>query len=396
MLEYLINFAGHLGHWGYLVIFLVVVLECQALLGLVMPGESLVLAGGFFASQGLFDPLLLVIVISSAAIIGDSIGYELGRRLGRDWLLKHGKRFGLCQEYLNRVDLFFERHGGKAVFTGHFLHLLRSMMPFVAGDCRMRYQKFFVFNALGCIVWSSMFVSLGYLAGESWRVAANWVGVAGEIIGGTLLLAITLVWLWRLLRRHENNIKQRWRGISQHPHLVILRWRCAPHLEFLRNRLLRHNYPGLYLLTGVLLIFGASWLFGGIVQNVLAGDPLTIIDWKVAVWFHEHRTTGWTAAMQFVTGLASTTWVTAVATATMLVLLRKRCWYRSMTLVLVLPCGMVLDALHNTAFHRHLLAIEDSFLIFHGYSFPNGHTLAATLLYGLLAVFAVITVEARR
>ena len=115
MLDYLINVVSHLGHWGYLVIFIVVVLECQALLGLVMPGESLVLLGGFFAEQGLLNLGDLIFVISTAAILGDSIGYELGRHLGSGWLLKHGVRFGLRQAHLDRVDGIFVCHGGKSL-----------------------------------------------------------------------------------------------------------------------------------------------------------------------------------------------------------------------------------------------------------------------------------------
>ena len=90
MLDRLITIAGQLGHWGYLVIFFGVVLECQVILGLIMPGESLVLAGGFFAEQGLLHPGVLIVVISIAAILGDSIGYEMGRHLGQGWLLKQG------------------------------------------------------------------------------------------------------------------------------------------------------------------------------------------------------------------------------------------------------------------------------------------------------------------
>jgi len=97
MLDYLISFVGRLGHWGYLVIFLIVALECQPLLGLVMPGESLVLVGGFFAGQGLLDPGVLIFVISIAAILGDSISYELGRYLGRGWLLKRGDVLGCAR-----------------------------------------------------------------------------------------------------------------------------------------------------------------------------------------------------------------------------------------------------------------------------------------------------------
>jgi len=396
MLDYLINIVGHLGHWGYLVIFFVVALECQALLGLFMPGESLVLVGGFLAEQGVLDPGILIIVISIAATIGDSIGYELGRHLGREWLLKHVGHFGMRKEHLDRVDGFFARHGGKAVFASHFLHLLRSLMPFVAGDRRMRYPKFLLFNAMGCIVWANAFVLLGYLAGASWRVAAKWVGVASEIVGGALLLFIVLIWFWRWLGRHEDDVKRRWHAVTQHPRMVALRRRFAPQLEFLLDRLSPHGYMGLHLTVGVLFIIGASWLFGGIAQDVVAGDPLTVVDKNVAQWFHERRTTGLTAAMQLISGLASLIWVTGVATVSVLVLWWKRCWYRLLALGLVLPCGMVLDYLLKIVFHRQRPSFEDLFLTFHGYSFPSGHTMAATLLYGLLAAFAVIALKTWR
>jgi undecaprenyl-diphosphatase len=103
MLDHLVTFAGNLGGWGYFVIFILVALECQVLLGLVMPGESLVLLSGFLAGQGLLKLGILIFVVSLAAVIGDSIGYELGRRLGRGWLLTHGGRFGLRQ---GRLPIF--------------------------------------------------------------------------------------------------------------------------------------------------------------------------------------------------------------------------------------------------------------------------------------------------
>ena len=364
MLDYLINVVSHLGHWGYLVIFIVVVLECQALLGLVMPGESLVLLGGFFAEQGLLNLGDLIFVISTAAILGDSIGYELGRHLGSGWLLKHGVRFGLRQAHLDRVDGIFVCHGGKAVFGSHFLHLLRALMPFVAGVHRMRYLKFLLFNAAGCIVWTTVFVSIGYLAGASWHVAAKWIGRASEIVGFALLLVIALGWLWRWLARHEADVKRR--------------------------------YLVLHLTLGILIIVGASWLFGGIAQDVVAGDPLTIIDKNVTAWFHERQTPELTTAMELVTGLASTAWVTGVGIVCALVLWRKRLWYGLLALVLVLPGGMVLNFFLKIAFHRQRPSFTDSLLIFNGYSFPSGHTMAATLLYGLLAVFAGTALKAWR
>ncbi len=396
MLNYLIHIAGQLGHWGYLVIFVIVVLECQVLLGLVMPGESLVLLGGFFAEQGLLDPGDLIFVISIAAILGDSIGYELGRHLGPGWLLKHGARLGLRQAHLDRVDSAFVRHGGKAVFGSHFLHLLRALMPFVAGVHRMRYLKFLLFNAAGCIVWASVFVSIGYLAGASWQVAAKWIGRASEIFGGALLLVIVLGWLWRWLGRHELDVKQRWQALAEHPRALALRRRFAPQLEFISNRLSPRGDLGLHLTLGVLFILGASWLFGGIAQDVLAGDPLTVIDRSVAAWFHERQTPGLTTAMELITRLASTPWVTGVGIVCALVLWHKHCWYRLLDLLLVIPGGMALNWLLKISFHRQRPSFTDSLLIFNGYSFPSGHTMAATLLYGLLAVFAVMALQAWR
>jgi membrane protein DedA with SNARE-associated domain/membrane-associated phospholipid phosphatase len=393
MFDLLVNFIGNLDHWGYLVIFLVVALECQAVLGLVMPGESLVLMGGFFAEQGVFELPVLIMVISLAAVVGDSIGFQLGRKLGRGWLAQYGARFGLRHEHLDRVDGFFVKHGGEAVFSSHFLHLLRSLMPFIAGSRRMPYLKFLSFNAAGCIVWASMFTVLGYLAGKSWRIAAKWIGGASEIVGAVLVLLILVILIWRHLERHENDVKRRWQAVTNHPHTAALRRGFAPQLEFLLARLSPRGFLGLHLTSGILILIGASWLFGGIAQDVVAGDQLTIIDKNLALWFHRSQTSGLTTMMQIVSSLASTRWVTGLALAIGLFLCWKQYWYRLLALLLVLPCGMILNVLLKITFHRQRPSFADSYLIFHGYSFPSGHTMAATLLYGLLAVFAVIAIK---
>ena len=161
----------------------------------------------------------------------------------------------------------------------------------------------------------------------------------------------------------------------------------------MRARLSPHGYLGLHLTVGVLLLCGASWLFGGIAQDVVAGDPLTVIDARVASWFHERRTPGMTIAMQFVSSLASATWVTSVALLTALALFWKRYWYRLLALVLVIPVGMAVDFFLKITFRRQRPSFTDSFLIFDGYSFPSGHTMAAMLLYGLLAAFVVVELE---
>ncbi len=211
-----------------------------------------------------------------------------------------------------------------------------------------------------------------------------------------LLLAIALGWLWYWLGWHEADVRRCWQAFVQHPRAAALRRSVASQLEPLLDRLSPQGYLGLHLTIGILLLVGASWLFGGIAEDVVTGDPLTVFDRSVAAWFHERRTSALTTTMQLVTGLASTLWVTGITLVAALILWWKRCWHRLLALVLVVPGGMAVAFLLKIAFHRQRPDFADSFLVFDGYSFPSGHTMAATLLYGLLAAYAVISLKAWR
>jgi len=197
VLQYILDLVARLGHWSYVVIFLVAALECAAFVGLLVPGESLMLATGFFAQQGLLDLDAVIVVGTLGAIVGDNIGYQLGCRLGREWLLRHGARFGLKPERLDKAEAFFARHGPKAVFFGRFVGFARALVPFVAGASRMRYRQFIVYNAIGAVLWTLGCVLLGYFLGASWQVAEQWISRTGLIIGGLLAVAIIGIWIRR-------------------------------------------------------------------------------------------------------------------------------------------------------------------------------------------------------
>jgi undecaprenyl-diphosphatase len=92
----------------------------------------------------------------------------------------------------------------------------------------MRYWRFLIFNAVGCIVWAATFITLGYFVGASWQVAAKWVGRASEIIGGALLLTIALGWLWHWMVRHEADVNRYCRAVAEHPRVLAMRRRFAP------------------------------------------------------------------------------------------------------------------------------------------------------------------------
>jgi len=196
VLDSLLATVSRLGHWSYLLIGLGATLESAAFVGLLVPGETLVIFSGFLAAQGLLELGDLIVVVTAGAILGDSIGYELGRRLGRPWLLRSGHWVGVRAEHMARVDSFFARHGGKTVFFGRFIGFLRALAPFVAGSSGMPYRQFLPYNVLGGLLWSMLCVTLGYVCGASWQVAERWIGRIGTLAGGALLLLMALAW-WR-------------------------------------------------------------------------------------------------------------------------------------------------------------------------------------------------------
>jgi membrane protein DedA with SNARE-associated domain len=200
MLQYLLDLVARLGHWSYLIVFLAAALECAAFAGLLVPGESLVLASGFFAHEGVLELDAVMAAVAIGAIVGDNIGYQLGLRLGREWLLRHGKRVGITAARLQRAEAFFTRHGPKAVFLGRFVGFARALVPFVAGASRMPYRRFLIADALGAVLWTVGFVLLGYGLGASWRVAERWIGRSSMLLAGIIAIAGLALWL---RRRHK-------------------------------------------------------------------------------------------------------------------------------------------------------------------------------------------------
>jgi membrane protein DedA with SNARE-associated domain len=203
VLQYLLDLVTRLGDWSYLIIFGAAMLECAAFAGLLVPGESVVLASGFFAHQGILELDALIAAVALGAVAGDNIGYLLGARLGREWLLKRGSRFGLRKKRLAQVEAFFQRQGPRAVFIGRFIGFARALVPFVAGASRMPYRRFVVADALGAGLWTVTFVALGYGLGASWQVAEKWISRSGLVLGAILLLGAALFWVRRRRRRAE-------------------------------------------------------------------------------------------------------------------------------------------------------------------------------------------------
>jgi membrane-associated phospholipid phosphatase len=153
----------------------------------------------------------------------------------------------------------------------------------------------------------------------------------------------------------------------------------------LSDRLSPHGSLGLQLAAGALALTGFAWLFGGIAEDVVNGDPLTLLDVQLAQWFNAHATPAFTRAMVLVSDLNDVLAVSVMAAFTAIVLAWRRAWSWLVVLVLAVPGGMLINVLMKFAFHRARPTFDHPLLVLTSYSFPSGHVAGATLFYGFLA-----------
>lgn len=182
------------------VIGVLVFAEAAFFLGFVLPGETAVLMGGFLASTGHLPLLPLAVTAVLAAVAGDSVGYEVGRRFGTRLLATRPLR--AQQHRVDRAQAFLAGRGASAIFVARSTAFLRAVTPGLAGLSRMRYRRFFAFNALGGLVWGVGAALLGYFAGSSFLQVAQWMGRSGAIIVGVLVVVGILLWRRSRSRRH--------------------------------------------------------------------------------------------------------------------------------------------------------------------------------------------------
>ena len=158
----------------YALVAAVVFVEDALFVGFVVPGETAAVLGGVAAGLGHASLPVMMVTVVAAAIVGDSVGYEVGRHLGPR--LVASRMLRSRRERLDRAREFLARRGGAAVFLGRFVAFFRAVMPALAGTAGMRYRRFLAFNAAGGIVWGAGVVLLGYLAGTSYAAVERTVG----------------------------------------------------------------------------------------------------------------------------------------------------------------------------------------------------------------------------
>ncbi len=177
------SFVHLITSFGILAILLVVFAESGLLIGFVLPGDSLLFTSGYMVQQNILhiDIHIFAILVFIAAVLGDSVGYSFGHKVGRKLFEKENSRF-FKKKYLEQTEEFYDKHGSVTIVLARFAPIVRTFAPIVAGAGKMHYKTFLIFNLIGGFLWSSLFIYLGFHAGEFLTKAGINIEVTALII----------------------------------------------------------------------------------------------------------------------------------------------------------------------------------------------------------------------
>ena len=163
--EYLNVLLQNYGILIYPILFFIIFVETGFVIMPFLPGDSLLFVAGTLAGSGLLNVYLLFVLLSLAAVIGDSVNYVIGKYIGERAFTDEHARF-LKKEYLYKTQEFYEKHGGKTIVLARFMPFIRTFAPFVAGIGKMRYSYFLSYNIVGGVLWAGLFIFAGYFLGN--------------------------------------------------------------------------------------------------------------------------------------------------------------------------------------------------------------------------------------
>lgn len=200
LLKQLVDFILHIdvhldtiiqsyGTWTYGLVFLIVFCETGLVVTPFLPGDSLLFALGAFSARGSLDVWLVILLLSVAAILGDTVNYWIGAKVGPAVFHRENVRF-LNRRHLDRTHEFYERHGGTTIIIARFVPIVRTFAPFVAGIGKMSYGRFLAYNVIGGIAWVLIFVLGGYFFGNLPVVKRNFTFVIAAIIVISVMPAV--------------------------------------------------------------------------------------------------------------------------------------------------------------------------------------------------------------
>lgn len=368
-----------LGPWTYLLVGVLCFLESGAFVGLLIPGETAIVIGGFVAGQGHIDIVLLIAIAWFAAVAGDLVSFALGRRLGREFLVKHGGKVQITEERIHQVERFYDRHGGKAVFLGRWVGLVRAVSPFLAGSSKMPLRRFLPYDVLAAGGMVTVFALLGFVF---WHSLDKVLEVARKgllALGLTIAVVVGVVWVVQWLRKPDNRAKlAAWLDAHERTPVLglairggrVVGRRLSGPARFVWDRL-TPGQLGLELTTLLAVAAVGSFVFFG---YLIAIDPVTALtagDRRGARWSEALQTPWLTDLAKLLTNLGALPVTGGALVVTASVLLWRRHGREGLALLVGLVLTYAVVHITKAAFGRPRPAgglIDAS-----GFAYPSGH-----------------------
>lgn len=199
IIDFLLHLDKHMawliteyGVFTYIILFLIIFIETGVIIMPFLPGDSLLFAVGAFCAKGSLDLASCLGLLFVAAVLGDTVNYWIGKRIGNSIFQVKSK--WIKQEHLIKTQQFYEKHGGKTIILARFLPIVRTFAPFIAGVGKMQYRKFIAYNVAGGAVWVLIFTLLGYFFGNLTFVQKNFSLVIFGIVGLSVLPPLIEYW----------------------------------------------------------------------------------------------------------------------------------------------------------------------------------------------------------
>jgi undecaprenyl-diphosphatase len=376
-----------LGAWTYLLVGVFAFAETGAFVGLVVPGETVMLLGGAVAGQGAIDIYLLIAIAWFAAWLGDTTSFFLGRRLGRNFVLDHGPKVGISHERFEKVEDYFGRHGGKTIFIGRFISLVRAFAPFIAGSSGMQYRAFVPYSILGTGLWATAHILVGYFFSRSIETAGKYAAKGAFLLATLIAIVAGIVFLYRHFREEENRAAAvRWMGSHRATRWLVELAR-RPQFRFLWDRVTPGGTFGLEFTS--LMATLAVALFVLVAYTVVVGDnpgPTPGDETAQEIVGHLHSA-ALVSISKVITWFGSGVVVWALAAICAALLAWRRRWAEFWVLVAGITITQVgIDGIKDAVDRPRP---PDPVVSSSGSSFPSGHA-AHSVFYLWLAVTIVL------
>ncbi|MBI5126572.1 MAG: bifunctional DedA family/phosphatase PAP2 family protein [Candidatus Taylorbacteria bacterium] len=330
---------------GYWLIFCVSLVEGIPLLGSLIPGNTLIGVGGFFAHLGVLNVWYVTILAIMGAVVGDIFGYILGKKYGYDTLVALGKYFLIKKEHIDKAKGLVAKHTGKSILIGRFNPVTRSLMPFVVGSSGVRMKLFWFYDLIGCCTWIVGTVALGYISGAGYLVVAKFFG-SFVLVG--LIIVLLLVWGYRFINTRAH---------------IFRRYELGT------------------LIVVLLAVFG----FFLTLQDVLNSHSFMA---NLDVWVNSFAATKaieFSSILRTVSVILSPFLFSLCAIVFAFYLLITKKWSRAFLVLASFGGGFLINTLLKLLVGR--VRPENALITLTDYSFPSGHAIAGAMFFFLCIYF---------